>query len=121
MTFARYVAPICIALVMSASSAQADDASDYNNDAIPLRQKMEACLHVIKRANGGTPNDVSPGTTNVVGYFSGCLQGKRYQLANGRLMECHTTYTYTETAPKVEIISDVRVKINGEECAVVIY
>jgi hypothetical protein len=82
---------------------------------------MEACLHVIKRANGGTPNDVAPGKTSIVGYFSGCTQGKRYKLLSGRIMECHTTYTYTETSPEVEIISDVRVKINGEECPVIIY
>lgn len=112
---------LCALAVSSMSSAEAGDAEDCQDKSLSVRQVTDACLRAIKKLKGGTPNDVPAGRTSIVGWFGGCNYGKRYQLQNGRTMECHTVNSRTGTALEVQILSDVRVIIDKEEYSVIIY
>ena len=105
---------LCGIFLTNCSYASANDESDCSNKSIPVRRAMEACLHLIKKAKGGVPGNVTLEKTSIIGYFSGCDQEKIYKLLNGRILECHTVFTHSETSPEVEILSDVRVIIDGE-------
>lgn len=122
MKFSELTFLLCSCIIVSISPVRADDyAEDCDNENLPIQQQFDACLHSIKKLKGGTPNDVASGNTRIVGLFSGCRQGVRYQLLNGREMECHTTLTHTSSSPDVKIIDDVNVIIDGEKYKVIIY